>query len=167
MNGGPDARVGATATQIALHRLVNFCIGWLGDLSKQGRGLHDLSGLAVTALRDLMVDPGLLNCRHAIGGADAFDGGDWAVHVGQGNLTATDGFAIDMNCAGAASCNAAPEFGAGQADFVAEHPQKRHIIRQIDLMCFTVDRKGRWHGAFLSASARVSDTFNHKCQDVN
>src|SRR3569623_2814481 len=56
---GADARIGAAAAEIAGHHLVDVLVGRLVDQSQQRDRLHDLSGLAVTALRDLMLDPGL------------------------------------------------------------------------------------------------------------
>ena len=81
MNGGADAGIGATATQIALHGRVDFSVRRAGDLGQQCGGLHDLAGLTIPALRNLMIDPGLLDRGQRRWCADTFDGGDRAIHV--------------------------------------------------------------------------------------
>src|SRR3954454_11565705 len=58
---GADARIGAATAEIAGHHLVDVLVGRLGDQVEKRDGLHDLPGLAVTALWNLMLDPGLQN----------------------------------------------------------------------------------------------------------
>ena len=53
----------------------DLALGRIGILRKQRSRLHDLSGLAVAALRDLLGDPRLLERVVALGGK-SFDGGD-------------------------------------------------------------------------------------------
>src|SRR4051812_47235159 len=58
---GADARIGPATTEIAGHHFVDVFIRRLGDQLEKRDGLHDLAGLAIAALRDLMFDPGLQN----------------------------------------------------------------------------------------------------------
>ena len=60
MNRLADALVGATAANIA-HRVVNVFVGGLGFALEQSRCRHDLTRLAVTALRHIHFGPGLLD----------------------------------------------------------------------------------------------------------
>ena len=57
MHGGMDGVVGAAAAQID-HRRVDLRIGGRGGVLEQRGGGHHLPGLAVTALGDLVLDPG-------------------------------------------------------------------------------------------------------------
>ena len=60
MDGLADAEVSGAAAEIAGHRLVDIGVCWLLYLRKQCGGGHDLAGLAVTALGDVELTPGLL-----------------------------------------------------------------------------------------------------------
>ena len=55
-----DARIGHAAAEIAVHMRDDFILGRIGILRQQRGRLHDLAGLAVAALRNLLGDPGLL-----------------------------------------------------------------------------------------------------------
>jgi hypothetical protein len=56
-----------------------------------------------------------------------------------------------MHCTGTAGGNAAAEFCAGQTDFIAQNPQERYVVWEINLMCDPVDAEGRGHAvSFLS-----------------
>src|SRR2546429_174802 len=74
MDGLPDAVVGGAAAQIG-HGLVDLRIGglWMG-LEQRGSG-HDHAGLAVAALRHVLVHPGLLDGVGTVAG-QPFDGRD-------------------------------------------------------------------------------------------
>ena len=63
---------GATA-EIAGHGFVDIGVGGVRFLSKQGGCGHDLSGLAVAALRNLFSDPGILDRMWTVC-CKAFDG---------------------------------------------------------------------------------------------
>ncbi len=78
MDGFAHANVSATAAEIAVHGGIDLLVGWLGSALQQGRGGHDLAGLAVAALGDIHVNPGLLE-RMRVVGREAFDGGDFLV----------------------------------------------------------------------------------------
>ena len=70
-----DARIGHAAAEIAVHVRDDFFLGRIAVLGEQRCGLHDLAGLAVAALRNLLGDPGPLQRMFALG-LEAFDGGD-------------------------------------------------------------------------------------------
>src|SRR3954453_11629436 len=56
MNGGPDTRIGAAATDIR-HRVVDVGVGRLWRLLEERDSRHDLPGLAISALRNIELDP--------------------------------------------------------------------------------------------------------------
>ena len=60
LDGTDDARVGGAATEIAGHAVHDLLLGRVRVLRKQRGGLHDLAGLAVAALRHLVLNPRLL-----------------------------------------------------------------------------------------------------------
>jgi hypothetical protein len=53
MDGSTDAQIGTTPAKVTLHRGINVCIAWFFIVAEQGHGTHDLSALAVAALRHL------------------------------------------------------------------------------------------------------------------
>src|ERR1700687_6059383 len=76
MDGLADALVGSAAADVAAHEVIDIGVGRVGLLGEQRDGGHDLSGLAIAALRDVFFDPGLLHRVAPVGG-EAFDGGDF------------------------------------------------------------------------------------------
>ena len=75
MNGAADAEIGAAAADVACESFIDIRIGGRRIFREQGRGGHDHADLAISALRDLIFEPGLLDRVEAILG-QAFDGGD-------------------------------------------------------------------------------------------
>ena len=61
MNRMPNALIHSTAAEIAGHSLVDLFVGGTRRLGQQRRRRHDLAALAVSALRNLLGDPGLLH----------------------------------------------------------------------------------------------------------
>ncbi len=76
VNGFANTQVGAAATQVAAHCGIDVGIGWIRDGGQQGGGRHDLSGLAVTALRHIVFDPCGLHGRELSVLRQSFDRGD-------------------------------------------------------------------------------------------
>src|SRR2546422_9686302 len=60
MNGAPDSRIRPAAANVAGQRLVDVLIGWIGNLFQQHRCAHNLSRLAIPALRYVYLKPGAL-----------------------------------------------------------------------------------------------------------
>src|ERR1700756_2652099 len=75
MNSFANALIGAAAANVAAHEVVDVLIRRSGFLGQQSHGGHDLSRLAIAALRDVFCDPGLLHGVRAIS-REAFNGGD-------------------------------------------------------------------------------------------
>ena len=94
---------------------------------------HDLTGLAIAALRHVAVQPGHLHRMQAFhriagghgGGGRPFDGGHTlAAHVGHAQRAHPGRLAVDVASAGFAHIDAAAVFGAGDAALVAQHPHR-------------------------------------------
>src|SRR6266851_6757590 len=75
MDGRANSHIGGAAAHVTRHRMVDVGIRRIADPGEQRCGGHDLSRLAVTALRDVETDPGGL---HRIGdlSLQAFDRDD-------------------------------------------------------------------------------------------
>src|SRR5258705_7964213 len=128
-SGGVDSLAhlleGAAAADIG-DRTIDVGVGRLRLVLEQRRDRHDHTALAVAALRDVVVDPGLLDlAQHAVLG-EPFAGGDLlALGGADGQRAGADRLAVEMDRAGAALRDAAAVFGAGQADILPDRPQQR------------------------------------------
>src|SRR5439155_2338764 len=61
LDGGGDALIAAATANIPAHRSVDLVFGRVFVGCEQRRGLHDLTGLAIPALRYIQGAPGLLH----------------------------------------------------------------------------------------------------------
>jgi len=128
MNGLADSGVGATAAKVSVHRPVDILVGGVGIGGEEGGGTHDLPGLAVPALGNIEVAPGLLEFCELIALGKAFDGHDLCVaDGGDGEDAGADGLSVEVNGAGPALGHAAAELRAMQAEGVAQGPEERGI----------------------------------------
>ena len=94
------------------------------------RGGHDLAGLAVAALHDLEIEPGLLHRLARRRRANAFDGGDGAA----GDI-ARPGVRQERRGSPSTCTVQAPHWPMPQPNFVpvmpseiADDPQQRHVV---------------------------------------
>src|SRR5262249_24554736 len=146
-----NAHIGAAATDIAGHRRVDVGIGGRRVAREQRRRGHDLAGLAVAALHDLAIEPGLLDPGARRGRADRFDRRDrGAADAIDRSDAGADGDAVKMHGAGAAQCHAAAELRSGHTEDIAQHPQQGSVAINIDRSIDAVDLDGGGHG-FLQA----------------
>jgi hypothetical protein len=60
MNRAANSLIGAASADVPVHGGIDFCIRGFGVFASNAAGGHDLSGLTVTALWNLLRDPGLL-----------------------------------------------------------------------------------------------------------
>src|SRR5262249_58891223 len=68
-----NAQISPAAADVAGHRVVDVGIRRMRVARKQRRSGHDLARLAVAALNDLAVEPGLLDLGAGRGRADRLD----------------------------------------------------------------------------------------------
>src|SRR5437879_5720957 len=71
-----DSHIGAAPTDVPRHGGVDIVIGRVGLGREQRRRGHDLAGLAIAALRDLEIEPRLLDLPAGRSGTDGLDRGD-------------------------------------------------------------------------------------------
>src|SRR5260221_3296526 len=138
-NSGGDALIAAAAADVAAHGAVNFLLGRLLDRGEERRGLHDLAGLAIAALRHVQRSPGFLHRVVAVR-IESFDrsygpAGD-IVHRGDAG---PDGLTVDMDGAGPAQRCAAAVFRAGEPQLVAQIPKQRNRRVAVERPLLAID----------------------------
>ena len=133
--------IGAAATDVAVHVGDDLIPRRLRILGEQRRRLHDLPGLTVAALRDLLGDPRLLQ-RVRARRRQAFDRGHApAGDIGYLNAARAGGLAVEVHRAGTALRDAAPEFRAGQLELLTDDPKQRRVGLCLHADRFAVERK--------------------------
>src|SRR5580704_478414 len=126
VRGGVDRRAhlleGAATADIG-DGFVDVGVGRLRLVLEQRCHRHDHAALAVTALRNVIGDPGLLHLVQRAAGGQALDGGDLlADRVADLHAAGAHRHPVDVHGAGPALCNAAAIFGAGESDIFADRP---------------------------------------------
>ena len=122
-DGALDTRIGHATAEIAVHVRDDFGLGGIGVFGEQRSGLHDLPGLAVAALWDLLGDPRALQ-RVLTLRIEAFDSGDFFTRgLGDGGLAGSYCLAVDVDSTGATQTGAATELRAGHLQMLADDPQ--------------------------------------------
>ena len=123
MDGIFDALVSTAAADIARHRFTYLVARRFWILDQQCSCLHDLTGLAIAALRNVEVAPGLLN-RMIARRMEPFDRRDLpADHVGNRRDARAYGILFDKDGASTAEGLAAAKLGAGQSHLITEKPK--------------------------------------------
>ena len=129
IDGFHDVVIAGAAAQIAFQPVADFVLAQtLRVLLHQVHGAHHHARRAETALQGVMFAEHLLHrVQRAIGGGQAFNGGDFGAIGLHGQHGA--GFhriAVNMHHAGAALAGVATHMGAGQAELVTQQfHQKR------------------------------------------
>jgi hypothetical protein len=127
MDGVFDALVGTAAADIARHRFTDLVARRFWILDQQRSCLHDLTGLAIAALRDVEAAPSLLN-RMIARRMEPFDRRDLpADHVGNRGDTGAYGILVDKDGASAAESLAAAKLGARQSHLITQKPKQGKI----------------------------------------
>src|SRR5258705_13818290 len=115
-------------------------VGRLRLLFEKRSHRHDHSGLTISALRNVVVDPGLLDFVQRAVGGQTFDRGDlFAAGIADQYATGAHRNAVDVDRAGPALCYAATVFGAGQPDTFPDRPKQRRIRLDIHVESFAID----------------------------
>jgi hypothetical protein len=134
-----DALVTTAAADVAGHRFAYLIVVGFWILYQQRRSLHDLAGLAISALWDIQLTPGFLNGVIA-GGMKAFDGCDLpADHVGNRGDAGANGLFVDNHGACAAQSLATAKFRARQSGFIPEKPEEWEIRVAVPIAFLAVD----------------------------
>ena len=119
MDGFANSFIGSAAAEVAVHGLRDLVIAGSWCLRQQSRRRHDLSGLAVAALRNFFRNPGLLQNVQSIR-TQAFNGGDFlACDLRDGSGAGPCRRTIDVYGAGSAETGAAAEFCSGEFERIS------------------------------------------------
>src|SRR3954447_5538036 len=140
LDGFANADVGAATADVPAHGLIDVGVCRTRVACQQRRGRHDLSGLAIAALHDFVLEPGLLNLCAGVRLADRFDRRNLrtADAVDRGDAGPC-GDAVDVHGAGATQRGAATELGAGHAEHVSKNPKQWRVAIDIGAVCGSVD----------------------------
>jgi hypothetical protein len=124
MDGVFDALITAAPANITRHRFAYLIMSGFGILHEECGGLHNLAGLAITALRNVSLAPGLLN-RVITRGMKALDCRDLSIdYIRNRSDARTHRLLIDNNGAGATESLTTAKFRTRQSDFVTEKPEQ-------------------------------------------
>ena len=124
MDGAADSWIGSATADISRHGSVDIIVRWVGSRFEQRRCAHDLTGLAVAALRDFNFDPGALQRMIPVG-RKPFDSGDFFSYCARHRSAAGAHWpAIQVHSAGAALRNPTAIFCACQAQVLAQDPKQ-------------------------------------------
>src|SRR5215472_15858828 len=114
LDRGGDALVAAATADVAAHCVVDFTLRRVLVRRQQRRGLHDLAGLAIAALRHVECPPSLLHRVIALG-VEPFDGRHRAaIDIADSGNASAGSLTVDMDCTGAAQRNTAAKFRSGE-----------------------------------------------------
>jgi hypothetical protein len=141
LDGLNNHGVGAATAQVGAHLIDDFLPARVGVASEQTCRPHYLARLAIAALCDLEINPGLLQWmigifRQALNRRDLFI--RYRRHGRQAGVARR---AVDMHRTSATLTDTAAEFGAGQFKVFPQHPEKRCGGLSIDVHNNAVDRQ--------------------------
>ena len=175
-DGVNNVGIGATATNIAAHRLPDFVGGSCGAAIRlfQQRGRrHDLAGCAIAALEGIAFDERGLDGMQGIAGSQTLDGCDLFVLMHDGERQAgIDPHAVHMNRARTALSVITSLFGTRQMKVLPKSIEKRDpgfdrqlMALAVDLQSdfrvrvhlFSVNRLGRFLNAVFGADLVVAE----------
>src|SRR5206468_6572122 len=108
VNGFADPQIGSTATYVTVHCLVNIGIRWLRFAGQQRCGRHQLSRLAIPALRYIQFQPRLLQRMRSVG-RQAFDRRDRSIDCRDLRLASPSGLPANVYSAGTALADTTSE----------------------------------------------------------
>src|SRR5215469_10048440 len=144
MDGLANPLIRPASAQVAVHRLRDLLVGRVRILFQQRGRRHNLSCLAVAALRDILGDPCRLQDVELIGreagaGRKPLDRRNALTgDLRQRNRARTDGVAVDVHRAGATKSRAATEFRSGKPEGLAQDPEERRCGRNGDSLLTSV-----------------------------
>jgi hypothetical protein len=123
-------------------RLVDVGVRRIWLLLEQRRRGHQLTGLAVAALRDVVLDPSRLQrMQSSVFARESFDRRDLLPgDCAQRHRARAGRHAIEVHRARAALGDAAAVFRADEPEVIAQHPQERcGFVHAFDDVLFVVD----------------------------
>src|SRR5438128_5137174 len=125
MDLAPDSRISPTAANVAGQRLVDVLVRRIRNFFEEHRCAHNLSRLAIPALRHVYFKPGALQGM-AQAGRESLDSGDFfSCSPRYRSHTRAHRLAINMDRAGSALSHTTAVLGPGQFQVLAQDPKQR------------------------------------------
>src|SRR4051812_45548353 len=169
LDGGDDAVVGAAAADVAVHVADDLVARGLRVGGEELGRFHDLSRLAVAALRHLLRDPGLLQRMRRVG-REALDRRHLrAARRAERRHAGAHRLAVEMHRARAALRDAAAVLRAGKLELVADYPEKRGAVLRLcgDRFAIESESDHGWELLLDAAMVRLAcGRFNHGSENV-
>src|ERR1700691_2760954 len=137
-DGRDNAWIATAPADVAFHRFADLIVGWFLVAGQQRRRRHDLTSLAIAALRHTEFAPRLLDRVLTLGVETLDSGNGFAGDVRHGDDAGAGRLAIEMDGASSAERDAAAEFRSSQAELVAQIPQERHRRIAVEFMLLPV-----------------------------
>lgn len=154
VDGTPDPVIRPATTQVIQVR-VDVRIGRFRKAPQEIHGSHDLPGLTIAALGNVLFDPRLLNGMKCLTTRETFYGHDFGlVQSGHGNRARASRMTVYMDRTGATAADAAPEFRALEIQNFAKVPEQRHVTIAAELSRLAIYLQGH-HEKIPSAGKRA------------
>jgi len=145
LDGAANSGVCPAAAKVAVHCVVDLCVGWIRMGRKQRGSRHDLTRLAVSTLRHVFGDPCLLYRMRTIL-RKALDSSDLlARYRFERCLARPDSLSVNVHRAGTAQAHPAAVFGTCQCQNIPQNPEKRRIWIAFEDEMYTVNSQTEPH----------------------
>jgi hypothetical protein len=151
-NRSANPVIASAATDVPSHCAINLARAGSGSLSEQCARGHDLPGLAIATLHYIDFEPCLLQSSANPRRTNVLDRLDLGIaNVCDRQLAGALGGSVDVDRAGSAQSLAASILGANQAQLIAQHPEERHVARNVNLPSHAIDIESIRHNPSFSA----------------
>src|SRR5882672_732674 len=133
--------VGSAAADVAAHGLVDVGVARRAVLRDERSRAHDLAGLAIAALRHVILDPRGLDRLAGGGRRNTLYRSDLLTHrLRHWRHARAHRLTVKVNGARTALRDAAAELGSGEVQGVAQDPKDGRLGRDVELALPAVDR---------------------------
>ena len=139
MNGFANSRIRSAAADGIGHHGIDQLICRLGILAQERARRHDHSRLAISALRHVFFDPRALTGMARIWRQALNCHKTSRRSFRRGNLASAQRLSVFKDGAGTANADAATKLRSRQVELIAQDPEQRRVIIDIECMRGAVD----------------------------
>lgn len=140
MNRSSNSRVRPAPAEVARHRAIDVIVGRPSHRAKERHGRHDLSRLAIATLRHAHLFPRALHRMIPVG-RKPLDRRDFTVDRRDRQKTAPHRTPRNQHGARPALPETAAVFGPRASEHVAQHPEKGHVVLDVEHVLDSVDEE--------------------------
>ncbi len=149
----PNPRISPAPAYMPRQRIINIRVAGIRRLLQQRRARHNHPGLAITTLRNLRLQPSLLQRMRAIR-RKPFNGANLALaHSRNPRSARAFRLAVNLHSASPAKSLPAPKFSPSKLKRIPQHPKQRSLRRNIHAQSFPINIQ------VVSSHARTSKEF--------